>query len=298
MDKKDITIQQLLEHGVAVLESEHIQNPFLDTQLLLGYSLNVDKVYIYTHRDEVVDKEYVENFLDLLDKRRKGYPLQYILGTQEFMGLSFEVGEGVLVPRPDTEVLVESIIEIAKTEDFIDRDQLRILDIGTGSGAITLSLAYYIRNSKVFSVDISDKALEIAKKNSERLGLDHKVTFLKGDLFNPIKRLDGEMKFDIIVSNPPYIPSGEIDSLQKEVAKYEPRLALDGGIDGLDFYRKIVCKSPLFLDNKGLLAFEIGYNQGNSLKNLLHENKGFKNIIIRKDLAGHDRVVFASWEGS
>ncbi|MTI46884.1 MAG: peptide chain release factor N(5)-glutamine methyltransferase [Firmicutes bacterium] len=293
-----MTIQQLFEEGIKVLEEGNIQNPMLDTQLLLSYALDVDKVYIYTHRDRIIEGETVDNFLSLLNKRKTGYPLQYILGDQEFMGLNFKVGEGVLVPRPDTETLVEWIIEVVKSKEKFNKNTINILDIGTGSGAITLSLAYYLENARIYSVDISEKAHKIAKVNTKKLGLESRVTLLKGNLFEPIKELNKDIKFDIIVSNPPYIPSDDIDTLQKEVSKYEPRLALDGGADGLDFYRKIILGSPEYLKNKGVLGFEIGYNQGSDLKRLLEEIEGFNNIRIRKDLAGKERAVIANWEKS
>lgn len=291
--KTEFTIQELLKHGVNILESEGNENPLLDTQLLLSYTLTVDKVYIYTHKDEMVSTVNVDKFLALVDKRKTGYPLQYILGKQEFMGLDFEVAEGVLVPRPDTETLVEWIIEVVNSSALAEKKQINILDIGTGSGAITLSLANYIENSFVYSIDISDKALDVAKKNARNLNLESKVRFLKGDLFEPLEALNEDIKFDIIVSNPPYIPTEEITKLQIEVASYEPKLALDGGEDGLKFYRKIINESPKHMKQHGILAFEIGYNQGNDLKKLLNEQGSFKDTEIRKDLAGHERAVLS-----
>ncbi len=293
--KQEYTIQELLQKGLNILENEEMLSPLLDTQLLLEYTLNVDRTYIYTHRDEVVIKENVDKFLSLVHKREKGYPIQYILGKQEFMGLDFIVGEGVLVPRADTEVLIEYILEIVNSGRFKHKQTINILDIGTGSGAITLSLAHYIKNAFVYSIDISEDALKIAKENTKRLNLASKVEFLRGSLFEPLETLKNQNKFDIIVSNPPYIPSDEIKSLQKEVAKYEPRVALDGGIDGLDFYRSIIFHSTKYLLDGALLAFEIGYNQGDDVKKLLESVGNFQNIEIRKDLAGHDRVVLASF---
>jgi len=288
-----LTINQLLIKGIDLLGERDFLNPFLDAHLLLGYTLNVDKVYLYTHKDDIIDEEHVDKYIDLINKRRGGYPLQYIIGKQEFMGLDFNVGEGVLIPRPDTEILVEALIDLTSKGDISNRDNINILDIGTGSGAITLSLAHYIKNAYVYSIDISDKALDIAKINCESLGLQSKVRFLKGDLFSPLRDLDLKDEIDIIVSNPPYIPSKDIDELQSEVADFEPRLALDGGIDGLDYYRNIVKQSTDYLAANGILAFEIGYDQGLSVKKLLEENGSFRDIEIRKDLSGNDRVVIA-----
>ena len=288
-----VTIQKIIKEGLDILGDKDYLNPLLDVQLLLCYTLNVDKIYIYTHRDEVLDPEIVDKFYKLIEVRKKGYPLQYIIGHQEFMGLDFKVKEGVLVPRPDTEILVEGIIDKVNSGYFKNRDNVRILDIGTGSGAITLSLAYYIKNAMVYSIDISEDALKIAKENCENLDLTQRVTFLKGDLFKPLDAIKDFDKLDIIVSNPPYIPSKDIDHLQREVSQYEPRLALDGGVDGLDFYREIIDNSHKYLKSEGLLAFEIGYDQGKDLKKLLVDNKHFKNIEIKKDLSGHDRCVMA-----
>lgn len=299
------TIEDLIKIGIETLGEGEYNNPLLDSQLLLCHVLNVDKIYTYTHKDQVVDSQSVDKFLKLIDKRKSGYPIQYILEKQEFMGLDFYVKEGVLVPRPDTEILVEYIIDIVNKGYFNDKDLLKIVDIGTGSGAITLSLAHYLKNVHVYSVDISDTALQVATENSRRLDLESKVTFLKGDLFEPIDKLGLQNSIDIIVSNPPYIPTKDISELQKEVAEYEPKLALDGGEDGLDYYRRIVSEYDKYLSDDGILAMEIGYDQGPALKKLLDDKKtspvdiSKKNrphcfthcIKIIKDLAGHDRVV-------
>ncbi|RKD30882.1 peptide chain release factor N(5)-glutamine methyltransferase [Thermohalobacter berrensis] len=288
-----MTINDLLKKGIYILLENNISNPQLDVELLLSYTLNVDKVYIYTHRDEEVSNESVDNFLKLIDRRKQGYPLQYILKKQEFMGLDFCIEEGVLIPRQDTEVLVEKIINIVNNGHFKDRKVINIVDIGVGSGAISLSLVHYLEKAHVYSIDIDNKAIEITRKNSVRLGLEDKITLLKGNLFSPLTPLNLENKIDIIVSNPPYIPSQDIDTLQVEVAKYEPRKALDGGIDGLDFYRKIIPESIKYLRKDGVLAFEIGYNQGNEVANLIKESGSFKGVEVIKDLAGLDRAVLA-----
>lgn len=286
-----MTVEQLLKKGIEILQEGDLSNPFLDAQLLLCYALNVDKIYIYTQKDRQVNEENVDNFLRLVDKRKSGYPLQYIIRKQEFMGLDFFVKEGVLVPRPDTEILVETVINIVEKGQFKDKDELKIVDIGAGSGAITLSLAHYIKNAFVYSVDISEEALKVAKKNCDNMNLQDRVKFLQGDLLNPLKEYNLLKNIDIIVSNPPYIPSKDIEDLQTEVSKYEPRLALDGGEDGLKYYRRIIEQSTDYLVDGGLLAFEIGYDQGKEVSELLRQNKNFEDIRVIKDLAGHDRVV-------
>lgn len=285
----ETTIQNLLKTANAKLKER--RNPQLDSMLLLCYVLNVDKTYIYTHREEVIDGETVDKFYKLVEKRSKGYPLQYIIKKQEFMGLDFFVDEGVLVPRPDTEILVESIIKLVNESNMRDKDKINIVDIGTGSGAITLSLAHYIKNAFIYSIDISQDALNIAKRNCKNLRLENRVEFLNGDLFKPLENLYKEI--DIVVSNPPYIPTKDITNLEAEVSQYEPKLALDGGIDGLNYYKKIIQQAPKHLKENGILALEIGYNQGKDLKKLLQQIGKFDNIEIKKDLAGHDRVVIA-----
>jgi len=210
------------------------------------------------------------------------------------MGLDFFVDEGVLVPRPDTEILVESIIKIINESHMKSKERINIVDIGTGSGAITLSLAHYMEKAFLYSIDISKEALNIAKKNCKNLRLEDRVKFLNGDLFKPLKNLYIENEIDIIVSNPPYIPTKDMTNLEAEVSKYEPKLALDGGMDGLNYYKKIIQQTPRYLKENGILALEIGYNQGKDLKKLLQQQGKFDNIEIKKDLAGHDRVVSAT----
>lgn len=294
------TIGDLIKKGVEILEAGKYNNPLLESQLLLCHVHNVDKIYTYTHKDRLVDSQSVDKFLKLINKRKSGYPIQYILGKQEFMGLDFHVREGVLIPRPDTEILVEYIIDLVKGEYFNEKESIKIIDIGTGSGAITLSLAHYLENAHVYSIDISPTALEVARENAKRLGLESRVTFIEGDVLSPLEGLNLYNSIDIIVSNPPYIPTKDIQELQREVAEHEPKMALDGGEDGLDFYRRIVREGVKYLTDGGALAFEIGYDQGKAVKELMLRDRGtgtmshhnpFKDIKIIKDLAGHDRVV-------
>lgn len=279
------TVRDLLEKGYNYLSKAEYNRPRLEAELIVCYLLDVDKVYLYTHPNRIVDKKVVDKFDNLIEKRNEGYPIQYILENQEFMGLDFHVGEGVLVPRPDTEILVEYIIKIAKKWN---EKKLNIMDIGTGSGAITLSLAYYIKNAYIYSVDISEEAIKIARKNKKKMKLEEKVKLINKDILEGFPEID--KKIDVIVSNPPYIPSKDIDNLQIEISKYEPRLAFDGGDDGLVFYRYITEKSKEKLTSDGLLCYEIGYDQAISVKNIMEQN-GFKDIEILKDLSGRDRVV-------
>lgn len=250
--------------------------------LVLSKLLNQDKSYIYAYGDREVSVEIEEEYLNIMEKLEKDYPIQYILKEEEFMGLNFYVDEGVLIPRYDTEVLVEYIINYIETN--YKNENINILDIGTGSGAIALSIAHYCRNARLYAVDIEDKAIEIAEINKNRFNLSN-VKILKSNLFDKI-----DEKFEIIVSNPPYISKEEIEKLDSKVKDFEPRIALDGGCDGLDYYREISRKSKEYLKAGGLLIYEIGYDQGELVKNILFD-ENFKGIDILKDLQGHNRVV-------
>ncbi len=282
------SIEQLINDGIKLLKERDFNNPSLDIQLILMYLLNKDKIYLYTHKDELVNEEIIKKYYEMLEKRNTGYPLQYMLNCQEFMGLEFYVEEGVLVPRADTETLVEKIINITKLDRFKDRKNINILDIGTGSGAIAVSLAYYVKNAQVTAVDISDTAIRVANINKEKFTLEN-LLVVKADLFDNLNFLSSH--FDIIVSNPPYIESKEIDKLQIEVAKYEPRLALDGGDSGLLYYEKIKEITGDLICENGILSVEIGHNQAQSVSSLFREIKSVKNIEVDKDLYGNNRVV-------
>lgn len=258
--------------------------PRLDVEILLQKALGgVDRLYIHLNLSEELEIEQEEIFLRLIEERLKGRPIAYIVNNREFMGLDFYVKEGVLIPRPDTEILVEEIIELCKGKDDLD-----ILDIGTGSGAITVSLAKYIEKSRLTSLDISEIALEIAKKNAKSNGVIDKINFIKSDLFQQI--VGTNLKFDIIVSNPPYIRKRDIDELHTQVKDYEPYNALEGGIDGLDFYRNITEQSKNYLKPGGILAYEVGHDQAEEVVKIM-QNNGYNKIYIKKDLQGIDRVV-------
>lgn len=258
--------------------------PRLDVEILLQKALgDVDRLYIHLNLQKELSKEQENIFLGFIEDRLKGRPIAYIVNNREFMGLDFYVEEGVLIPRPDTEVLVEEIIELCK-----DRGNMDILDIGTGSGAITVSIAKYIEKSNVTSVDISEIALEIGERNAKNNGVYEKIRFIKSDLFDNIK--SEKIQFDIIVSNPPYIKKKDIEDLHIQVKDYEPYNALEGGVDGLDFYRKITEESKEYLKLGGILAYEVGYDQAEEVMKIM-QNNGYNKIYTKKDLQGIDRVV-------
>ncbi|SCL91020.1 peptide chain release factor N(5)-glutamine methyltransferase [Sporanaerobacter sp. PP17-6a] len=281
-------IKDLIRMGVKKLDGKKYSNPPLECVLLLAYLLDVDKTYIYIHNDEEVSSSVENKYFSLIDERRKGYPIQYILKEKEFMGISFYIEEGVLIPRPDTEILVQYVLDYID-EKYKERD-IKIVELGTGSGCISLSIAYYKKNVFVYSVDIDKKANAVAEENSKRLKLSDRVKILEGDLFQGIKNMGLKNSVDIIVSNPPYIPEDEIFGLQDEIKKYEPLWALDGGEDGLDYYRRIIPQSKEYLKNRGILVFEMGFDQGRKIKELM-EKENFRNINILKDLQGLDRVI-------
>lgn len=264
---------------------QSVQSARCEAELLTAYVLKKDRLYLALHKDEPMDDVNLGILKNISAQRADAKPLSYITGTKEFMSLEFNVNENVLIPRPETEELVQLVIDLCT--EFKDRD-LKIIDLCTGSGAICCSLAYYLKNAFCLGVDISKDAIDTAKGNAEKLGVSERTDFIVSDVLKP---LDFEDKFDIVVSNPPYIESDVIKYLDDTVKNYEPHLALDGGGDGLDFYREIIKNIDSLLKKKGMLYFEIGYNQGEALKKLLEEK--FYNIKIIKDLSGHDRIAFS-----
>ncbi|MDY3375357.1 MAG: peptide chain release factor N(5)-glutamine methyltransferase [Terrisporobacter othiniensis] len=279
-----MTIKEIIIRYSKELE-EISPTPRLDVETLLQKVLDVDRLYILLNLDKSLSDDEEKLFNKFIEERLSNRPIAYIVENREFMGLDFYVKEGVLIPRPDTEVLVEEVIELCK-----DKGPINILDIGTGSGAITVSLAKYLVNAKITSVDISDIALEVGEKNAQSNDVDDRITFIKSDLFTNI---DKDMKFDIIVSNPPYIKKEVIETLDKQVKDFEPYNALEGGIDGLDFYRAITTQGKNYLNKGGILAYEVGHDQSEDVSKLM-EKDGYTNIYTRKDLQQIDRVVIGS----
>ena len=264
---------------------KNISAPRLDAEVLLAHVLKKERIYLYVHFDEPLNRSELAAFRALVKERAARKPVAYLIGHREFMGLDFAVNEHTLIPRPETEILVSAILD--KLKERPDEELLGA-DIGTGTGAIALSLLKYRENLRMKATDISPTALEVAQKNAENLGLASKIEFLSGDLTAPLK---GE-KFRFIVSNPPYIPRGDLATLAPEVLA-EPRTALDGGIDGLAFYRRLAENAPLLLDEHGFLAVEIGINQVDRVVKMFREAGRFTKTQVIKDLAGIDRVVLA-----
>lgn len=280
-----MTLKDALEYGRSEIAGSS-ETPYLDSQLILCHLIDKDKTYLFLHSDDQLDEEVWNVFCEYIKRRKRYEPVQYIINSQEFMGLEFYVDKDVLIPRPDTEILIEEILKIANKDS-------KILDIGTGSGAITISLAKMIKNSFVDSVDISDKAIDVAKRNAESLGVCDRVNFINRSIFDDdILSLLG--MYDMVVSNPPYIPKEEMQELKSNVVDYEPYNALYGGDDGLVFYRHIVEISDKILKDKGIIAFECGYNQAKEIEGIMTEKGCFEGIKIVKDLSGLDRVVIGT----
>ena len=284
----------LVKEGEYQLSKAFCMDPKIDAQELYCYLTGLDKVSLFLKAEEEVDPETEEKYMELIRRRAERIPLQHITGVQEFMGYTFRVNPHVLIPRQDTETLVT---EAAKTIQSTPREKLSffeklkgrkewdVLDLCCGSGAVGISLAKICSNVKVTATDISAEAVETAEANAEDLRV--KVRFLTGDMFDPVKG----RKFDMIVSNPPYIRTNMISILQEEVKDHEPLNALDGGRDGLDFYRTIVEKAADFLKPEGFLLVEIGHDQGEDLRKMLKDSGKYSPAAVIKDLPGRDRVV-------
>lgn len=278
-------LKEVIKEATDKLLCENISDAPTDVWLLAEHVLSIDKQQYYLHPEMEIDEEQYKKYMLAIEQRREHIPLQHITGSQEFMGLDFKVNENVLIPRQDTEELVLKTIEAVECLNKDKKETIRVLDMCTGSGCIAVSIAKLCENVKTDAVDLSQKALEVAKENAEINKAD--VRFIKSDMFDNITD-----KYDVIVSNPPYIRSKVIEGLESEVKDHEPRMALDGDEDGLKFYRIIVEQAREFLRSDGVLLFEIGYDQGDDLRGLLDSD--YKYVKVYKDLAGLDRVVVAT----
>lgn len=272
------TYKDALEYGKQRLLECEIEDANLDAWLLLEYVSGISRSWYFIHEDEEISENDIEEYQILIEQRGKHIPLQQLTKEAYFYGMKFFVNENVLIPRQDTEVLVEQVLSLSK-----EKENLKLLDMCTGSGCILLALLANLKQASGTGVDLSEKALEVAQRNSKELGIE--VSWVQSDLFDKVSG-----SYDIIVSNPPYIETSVIEGLMDEVKLYEPRMALDGTEDGLFFYREITMQAGKYLKNNGILAFEIGYNQGKAVSEFMKEN-GYKEVQVLQDLAGLDRVV-------
>ena len=353
-----IMVKEILAMAESALKEAGCMDPKLDAERLFQYQYNIDNTGLFLMKTKKLDQKEAENYFELLDIRLAGMPLQYITGSQEFMGLSFKVNENVLIPRQDTETLVETALDYMKWADVgqnpeadydyvnklsngesqdqgqnqdqestqestqeqgnaIDnknnrkrkkkskkrkpkhKGEWKVLDLCCGSGAIGISLIHHSveagKKIKVTASDVSQKAISVAIDNAAKLKMEKQMNFVRGDLFQPFKKRFSKQKFDLIVTNPPYIKSREIPTLQREVKDHEPMLALDGGEDGLDFYKIIMLEAKDYLGKGGMLMMEIGHDQGADIAEIFDRNGKYSKFRVVKDLAGHDRVAIITY---
>ncbi|WP_457552544.1 peptide chain release factor N(5)-glutamine methyltransferase [Desulfobacula sp.] len=282
----DWTIIKILSWTESYLKKHSIDSPRLAAEMLLAHCLGKKRLDLYLQYDRPLQKNELSDFKALIKRRIQNEPVAYITGEKGFYEADFKVEEGVLIPRPDTETLVEQAIEVLNAGQANSKT-MAVLELGTGSGAIIVSLAKKFSHHLYFASDISPVALAIAKKNAERI-VKEKIAFFSGSWFLSLKR---KPQFDLIVSNPPYIPSADIQMLQSEIRLFEPIIALDGGIDGLDCYRSILIDAHHYLTPGGTLLLEMGFDQKKGIENILKQYPQYGNIDFIRDLAGHNRIV-------
>lgn len=273
-----MSIQELLEKGINILKEHNIETPIIIARRLMCFFLNKDKIYLILHAEEQVSKEKEKEFLEAVNKLVNNIPIQYIIKKQAFMKMEFYVDENVLIPRADTEIVVGEAINIIN-----DYKLQNVLDMCTGSGAIAISIAKYTSANNIVASDISKKSLKVASKNAIKNEVQNRVQFINSNMFKEINN-----KYDLIISNPPYIRNQDIEKLDENV-KNEPLIALDGGEDGLSFYKIIEKEAYKHLNENGYLVLEIGYDQKDEVTDILSKN--YTDIICKKDLSGNDRAI-------
>lgn len=275
-----MVIKDAMQEAIRLTKKFNKENAIFEAHLIFKSVTGLSELDLVLKATEELSAEHETEIMRIISRREQGEPLQYILGTEEFMGLEFDVDKSVLIPRQDTEILVETVLE------HFGRKALNALDLCTGSGCIAISIAHFNKNARLHAVDISTEAIALAQKNAEKLGVADRVSFEVADVFK--KTWFG--KYDLLISNPPYIESSVIPTLSKSVCDFEPKTALDGGADGLDFYRHIIKIAPTYLAKDGVLAFEIGYNQKDAVCKLME--KEFRDIKAIKDYGDNYRVVY------
>lgn len=280
------TIGRILKWTEEYFAQKGIESPRLDAEVLLGHVLHKQRIYLYVHFDEPLQEAELAAFREMIKQRINHVPVAYIVGEKEFMGLTFKVTEATLVPRPDTEILVQAAVDGLRK---MGCPNPRIADIGTGTGAVGLSVLHFVKDAELDTVDISPAAREVAEENAASLGFSERAHFFTGDLLAPL----AGNTYAAIVSNPPYIPAKDIEGLSADVRVSEPHTALDGGEDGLDFYRRLCSEAPAMLTAGGFMAFEVGIHQAEDVAQLAKDNPLIGETEILKDYAGIQRVVVA-----
>lgn len=282
------TCLEILNQAVEKLKLAGIDRPRTNAELLLSAVLNKSKADLYLNKDRILTSDEIEKFNQFIEERISHKPVQYIVGTVEFFGLEFQVDERVLIPRPETETLVEVVIEQLK-----NKEKSKIIDLGTGSGAIAISLAKNLKEVFVYATDVSKDALEVAKENALKNKVENQIEFLCGDLFEPLKNKNLEGQIDCVVSNPPYVSKSEFENLPKEIKDYEPIVALQSEGEGVFFHKSIIENSINFLKKDGLLVLETAFGQAEKVADLIRQSGNYNDIRVLKDLGGIERVVKA-----
>lgn len=284
------TIRRLLEWTAAFFDRKDVDSPRLSAELLLAHVLNLPRIRLYTDYQRVLDEAILARFRDLVRRAGEHEPIAYLTRRAHFFNLEFEVTPDVLIPRPDTETIVEHVLQQVRFTPGLETP--RVLDLCTGSGCIAAAVAHHLKSAAVLAIDLSEAAVAVARRNVDRLGLVDRVMLACGDLYGPLESQITAAPFDLIVSNPPYIPTGAIAGLDRNVREYEPHTALDGGADGLDLVRRIIAGAPARLRPGGRLYVEIQFDQGEAVKQLATA-AGLTEVRILRDHAGNDRVLHA-----
>jgi release factor glutamine methyltransferase len=282
------TIGRLLEWTTQYLAQKGIESPRLETQVLLAHALDCKRIDLYARFEELAPEEGRKQFRELIRKRLEGCPVAYLVGRKEFFALEFEVNPAVLIPRPDTECLVDDCLRLLR-----DRTGPRVLDVGTGSGCLAVAVAWKHKTAQVTAIDINPEALAVASRNASKHGVGDRIRFLEGDLYGP---LPAEERFDLILSNPPYIRRADLATLPASVRDYEPRLALDGGADGFAVFDRLLAGAGDHLTPCGSLMVEIGSDQETEARRRVQARPGFELAPTIKDSEGRSRVLRARWQ--
>jgi release factor glutamine methyltransferase len=285
------TVRRLLEWTPGFFQKKEVDQPRLAAELLLSHVLGVPRIRLYTNYNDVVGDAKLAKFRDLVRRAAEQEPIAYLTGRAHFFSLEFEVTPDVLIPRPDTETLVENVLQTIRHTAGLEAP--RVLDLCTGSGCIAISIAKNCKPATVTAIDISPAAIEVARRNAQANGVADRITFLTGDLFAPLAETTDAGPFDILTANPPYIASGQVPRLDKSVQGFEPRLALDGGPDGLDFHRRILEQATARLKHAGQLFLEIAFDQGQAAESLAARHPGLEKVRLLKDYGGNPRVLTA-----
>jgi release factor glutamine methyltransferase len=291
MPSEPWTVRKLLEWTTGFFTRKEVDSARLSAELLLSHVLSMPRIALYTNYDQLVSDKHLAEFRALVQRAAEHEPIAYLTGKAHFFNLEFEVTRDVLIPRPDTETLVENVVQLARNQPGFESP--RILDLCTGSGCIAAAIASRVKNAVIVATDISNAAIAVAKRNIEKLGFAGRITLDQGDLYDSIANTVEAQPFDLIVANPPYIPTGNIEQLDKSVRAFEPRIALDGGLDGLSLHRRILDGAPGRLRAGGRVFLEIQFDQGPAAKELFADRSGFDDIRILRDYGGRDRVVTA-----